>query len=40
MGSIKMMDVHGSYPEDIWELLDFYRKRRSGYHFPPPPLKA
>src|SRR2546421_12438391 len=24
-GVIKMMDVHrGSYPQDIWELLDFY----------------
>lgn len=23
LGSIRMMDVHHSYPDDIWELLDF-----------------
>lgn len=34
MGSIKMMDVHGSYPEDIWELLDFYPEAKERLPLP------
>jgi Domain of unknown function (DUF4145) len=31
---IKMMDVHGSYPEDIWHLLDFYPEAKERLSLP------
>ena len=33
-GIIKMMDVHGSYPQDIWELLDFYPEAKQRLPLP------
>jgi hypothetical protein len=34
LGAIKMMNVHGSYPADIWELLDFYPESRERLKLP------
>jgi hypothetical protein len=34
LGTIRMMDVHGSYPDDIWELLDFYPEAKQRLSLP------
>ena len=34
LGVIKMMQVHGSYPQDIWELLDFYPEAKERLRLP------
>ncbi len=34
LGIIKMMDVHGSYPNDIWQLLDFYPEAKQRLPLP------
>lgn len=34
LGVIKMMNVHGSYPKDIWELLDFYPEAKERLPLP------
>jgi hypothetical protein len=34
LGVIKMMDVHGSYPQDIWQLLDFYPEAKERLALP------
>jgi hypothetical protein len=34
LGVIKIMNVHGSYPEDIWQLLDFYPEAKERLRLP------
>jgi uncharacterized protein DUF4145 len=34
LGVIKMMNVHASYPEDIWQLLDFYPEAKERLPLP------
>ena len=34
LGIIKMMDVRGSYPEDIWQLLEFYPEAKERLPLP------
>ena len=34
LGVIKMMEVHGSYPQDIWRLLDFYPEAKERLPLP------
>lgn len=34
LGTIKMMNVHGSYPADIWELLNFYPETKERLPLP------